>query len=267
MYAGQPSLQRSGPETRPLLHLRLQAAGAPASASADDAFIYFEAGATAAYSGRFDAYKLPNSDGLYLASVATTAGADQPLSIDGRAPLTGTADEVVPLWVSPPAAGSYTLTAIELLNFAPAGTTIFLRDALTGSFVNLASQPSYTFSVAAGASYAGRFSVVFRPAGSPLAVRNGMQGALASIYPNPATGTRNAVTLAVTGLPAGARSLQVSVLNVVGQRVGQYQVPVAAGLSGSTATLPVRGLAPGIYLVRVQAEGQTGQLTQRLVVE
>ena len=264
-------MQRGTAETRPLLHLRLSAAG---SADTDDAFIYFQAGASAAYTGAFDAYKLPNSNGLYLSTVALSAAgvADVPLSVDGRAPLAGTADEVVPLWLSPPAAGAYTLTATELLNFGAAGTTVYLRDALTGSFINLSAQPAYSFSIAAGASYAGRFSVVFRPAGSPLATRAQLSGALVSLYPNPASGTAAgaSATLSVTGLPASARSLRLSVVNAVGQQVGQYPlVPVAASPDGGTAraTLPVQGLAAGIYLVRIQAEGSGGQLTQRLVVE
>jgi hypothetical protein len=270
-YAGQPSFQRTT-ETRPLLHLRLAATGAAASAESDDAFIYFEAGASAGYTGRYDAFKLPNSNNLYLSSVTASASGvlDTPLSVDGRAPLAGTADEVVPLWVSPPAAGAYTLTAEELLNFGPAGTTVFLRDALTGSFVNLSTQPTYSFAIAAGASYAGRFSVVFRPAASPLATRPQLSGALASLYPNPTSATANAsATLTVAGLPAATRALQVSVLNAVGQQVGRYSVPVAGGPAGGTAraALPVQGLAAGIYLVRIQADGEGGQLTQRLVVE
>ena len=198
-------------------------------------------------------------------------GGDTPLSVDGRAPLAGTTDEVVPLWVSTPAAGRYTLTAAELLNFSTAGTTVYLRDALTGDLVNLGSQSSYTFSIAAGDSYAGRFSIVFRPASSVLATQPKLSGVLTSIYPNPASGTvaGASATLAVTGLPASAHRLQVSVVNILGQRMGYFQVPVVAGANGGNArvTLPVKGLASGVYLVRIQADDSSGELTQRLVVE
>ncbi|MEJ7661042.1 MAG: hypothetical protein WKG07_16210 [Hymenobacter sp.] len=57
---------------------------ASASPLADEAYLYFEQGASAAFDARYDAYKLPNTSGLSVSSIA--AGTE--LSVNGLAPLT-----------------------------------------------------------------------------------------------------------------------------------------------------------------------------------
>ena len=59
-----PTFRRGAAEARPVLALALRPVGGGVLAEADKAFIYFEAGATAALDGRFDAAKLPNPGGL-----------------------------------------------------------------------------------------------------------------------------------------------------------------------------------------------------------
>ncbi|QKG55827.1 VCBS repeat-containing protein [Hymenobacter sp. BRD128] len=254
-FAGQPALQRTAADLRPRLRLSLGAGSLPASPATalDETFVYLEAGATAAFDGAFDACKLANPSGYYLASASTDAPA-QPLSINGRAPL-GPAEEVVPLWLSVPTGGTYTLTATELANFTTSAgaATLYLRDALTGTLTNLSQQASYSFAVAAGAPAAGRFALLLRPAG-PLATAPALAGALVSLYPNPAAAE---TTLSATGLPGLATTLDAVLLDAVGRQVGHYTLPVRQG--AASQPLPTAGLTSGLYLLRVSVRDARAQ--------
>jgi hypothetical protein len=261
-FSATPKFQRLAAETRPTLRLSLGLGtqAATVATTQDEAFVYFEQGATAGYDGKFDAYKLPNPSGYYLGTAAQVP-ANTPelgLSINGRTPrVTASASDVVPVWLSVPA-GSYSLTATSLVNFASmaGGTSVQLRDALTGTLTNLASTPSYSFQVAANAPSTGRFSLVFTSA-SPLATASSaaLSQSLATLYPNPTeTGE---VTLAVTGLPADVRNVEATLVNAVGQVLGRYTLPAAQG--AARTSMPTTGLAGGVYLVRLRAQDAQGQ--------
>ena len=253
-YGATPALQRQAADARPLLRLSLGLGSQPATVATaqDEAFLYFEDGATAGVDGQYDAYKLANPSGYYLSTVAADAEATA-LSIDGRTPLAaGSAEQLVPLYLAAPA-GQYTLTATSLLNFEQlaGGTSVYLRDALTGTLTNLSRQPSYHFEVAAGSAGAGRFSVVLHPA-TALATQPLLGTAQASLYPNP---SRADVLLSLTGLPTGVATVRAEVVDLLGRAVGSYQLPVAGG----SARQPVAttGWAAGLYLVRLTAlDGQ-----------
>ncbi|MGI4867601.1 MAG: putative Ig domain-containing protein [Janthinobacterium lividum] len=263
-----PAFQRTTAETRPLLRLSLGLGNQPATVATaqDETFLYFEAGATNGYDGQFDAYKLANPSGYYLGSV-TPGSTPLGLSIDGRSPLAAATVTEIPLWVSLPA-GTYTLTATELLNFATlaGGTQVQLRDALLGTLTDLATVPSYSFNVAANAAYAGRFSLVFRTSGVLATASATLAQATASLYPNPAT---SATALSVTGLPAAVTSLQVEVVDVLGRAVGHYTLPVRSG--SAYQRLATEQLASTLYLLRLTALDAQGQVqgtlpTQRLTL-
>lgn len=79
------------------------------------------------------------------------------------------------------------------------------------------------------------------------------------LYPNPAHG---GTTLTLPPV-SGAATATLTLLDALGRAVRQWPVPLAAG--GTTLALPLAGLAPGLYAVRVQAGGFA--TTGRLVVE
>ena len=104
--------------------------------------------------------------------------------MNGLAPL-GTTQRIVPLAVGVPAVGSYTLNAAEVLNLAT--TPVYLRDLQTGAVVDLAQQPSYSFTVSnASALITSRFELVFSPQGV-LATAPAALAAQVGLYPNPAS--------------------------------------------------------------------------------
>ncbi|MBF9239803.1 VCBS repeat-containing protein [Hymenobacter sp. BT683] len=86
------------------------------------------------------------------------------------------------------------------------------------------------------------------------------------LCPNPAS---KASAFLVTGLPAGIRSVEATLLNQLGQVVNRVTAPVAQG--AARAELPTAGLATGLYLLRLHARdaqsAAVGTLpTQRLQV-
>ena len=245
-FAATPSFNRGAADIRPLVQLQLQGTAAPL---ADDAYVYFEQGATAAFDGAFDAYKLPNTSGLSMGSIAR----NEELSINGLAPLTGAT--TVPLNVQVPAVGTYTFTAASLVNFG-SGTQVLLLDNLTGSRINLRQQASYTFRAGATA-LPGRFSLYFGLAG-PLTATAANLAEQVQLFPNPAHSSFTLLLPAELGSTA-----KVTVFNQLGQQVRERTLTLNA--AGAAGQFDVSGMAPGVYTLRI-ATG-TAQVTKRVVVE
>ncbi|GAB2941268.1 hypothetical protein GCM10027048_02170 [Hymenobacter coalescens] len=245
-----PVFQRTTAITGPLVRLDLRAASGPA----DETVVYFEPGATAGFDAAMDAYKLLAGGTPVL---ATELNATTRLSVNALPPLAG-ADRVVALHVQAPQAGTYTLRATELLNL-PAGTFAYLRDAETGAVVDLRQQPSYAFTLASAAPATGRFTLLLTPQ-RVLATAPSALSQQVALYPNPA---RTSVSLA---LPASLdrQPVAVSVINALGQQVLTRTLP-ATRPAAQVATLPLTGLAQGVYTVRLTTP--QGLVTKRLVVE
>ncbi|HET9503484.1 MAG TPA: zinc-dependent metalloprotease family protein [Hymenobacter sp.] len=246
-FGTQTPFGRPAADPRPQLQLRVAGAG-----FTDEAYLYFEAGATAGVDADYDATKLPNSTGLNLAALAGSA----PLAIQGLAPLTGTAEVVVPLALATPVAGSFAFEVADLANFA--GLSVYLRDTQAGTQQPLLAGTRYAFTQAVGAATTGRFALVFRPAGV-LATQPGLSAAQVSVFPNPAHGS---FTVQLPPL-ARQRAVQATLLSVLGQPVASRSIALNA--AGASAEFDTRGLAAGVYVLRLVAGDQV--LTQRLTVE
>ena len=246
--ANAATVQRRTADSRALLRLTL--APEAALATADEAFVYLEAGATAGPDARYDAHKLANPSGLNLSSLA----AGQDLAINGLPLLT--ASSVVPLSVAVPQPGRYALTAADLQNFAP-GTAIVLTDALAGTRTALAPGSRYTFALA-GTTAPGRFALELRP-GALTATAATQLAEQVQLYPNPAVGSFRLV------LPAtGATSVTARLSNALGQVVQQRQL-VASASQPLTTEFDVRGLAPGVYQLHLAIGGTA--VVRRVVVQ
>jgi len=238
--------QRTAADPRPTLALTLRNASI-----ANQARVYFEQGATAAFDAKFDAHYLPATHGLDLASDIST----EALAINGLPELAGAT--TVPLRVHARTAGTYTLAVNELANL-PAGYRAYLRDASTGSYTDLTTTPSVSLELTSSEASTGRFALLFTSA-SPLATAPAALAALAAVYPSPAHGT---ATLVLPQALRGNSASTVQLLNSLGQVV--LTKTVAAG-SGTTIALPLTGIAAGIYTVRATTEA--GLVAKRLVVQ
>ncbi len=246
-FAATPSFNRGTADTRPVVKLRLQ----NSSPLIDETYVYFEQGATPAFDARFDAYKLDNSSRLNVGSII----ASDELSVNGLPMLVGPV--TVPLSLTVPATGSYTLNAVDLLNFG-AGTLVHLLDTETGARINLAEQPTYTFK-AQSLSMRGRFSLHFGPAVAPLATTPAALASQVQLFPNPAHGSFTLLLPAELGrVPVTAR-----LYNQIGQLVTQRTLAVTA--AGASAQFDVSGLTPGVYSLRLT--GGPVQVVKRVVVE
>jgi hypothetical protein len=246
-FGTQNAFGRTAADQRPQLQLRVQGDGL-----ADATYLYLENGATTAVDAEYDAVKMANPSGL---SLGTLAGAT-PLAIQGLAPLTGTAEVVVPLALATPAAGRFTFEVASLANFE--GEAIYLRDTETGTQQELKAGNQYAFTLATATAATGRFALVLRPAG-PLAAAPALTAATVSLFPNPAHGS---FTVQLPPL-AGQSAVQATLLNVLGQSVASRSIALTA--AGAKADFDTRSLAPGVYMLRLAAGGQT--IVQRLTVQ
>ncbi|MBD2721856.1 carbohydrate-binding protein [Hymenobacter armeniacus] len=244
-FGPQPAFGRGTVDARPLLRLALSGAGLQ-----DDAYVYFEQGATAGVDAEFDATKLPNPAGLDLAALAGST----PLAINGLA-LLGAAEVVVPLSVRVPQAGTYAFAVADLSNFGSA--RVYLRDALTGTQQLLVAGGSYSVALAAGAAN-GRFSLAFGAA-TVTASKAELAADAVSVYPNPA---RTSFTVLLPPL-AGQREVRATLFNALGQAVLVRTIGLNA--AGASAEFRTAGLAAGVYSLRLQADTQL--LTKRVVLE
>jgi endo-1,4-beta-xylanase len=241
-----PVFQRS--TTDPLVRLDLRGATGPA----DEAVVYFTSNATSSFDASADAYKLLASGTPVLAAELS---ATELLSINAL-PALGTADVTVPLRLSAPQAGRYTLSATELLNM-PAGRYVYLRDAQSGTMFDLSQPAGYAVNLAAGNAANGRFSLIITT-NRVLATAPASISQQVALYPNPAHS--GSVSLS---LPASLSQhvVEVSVLNALGQSVLHQTLSTSAELV-RPLTLP--SLAQGIYTVRLQTAA--GTISKRLTI-
>ena len=240
--------RRTAAETRPLVQLTLKGTG---SAVSDDAFVYFEQGSTEGFDAQYDAVKLPNPNGLNLS--ASVAG--KQLSIDGL-PELGAIQRVVPLAVGVPAAGSYSLSAAQLLNLD--ATPVYLRDLQAGTLTDLRLQPSYQFTVSnASALITGRFELVFSPQ-KALATVPAALAQQVGLYPNPAK------TAAFVELPAslGRQAVTATLVDALGRVARTVVLPAQGALAHQ---LDLHELPTGIYALRLSTSA--GVVVKRLTVE
>jgi hypothetical protein len=193
---------------------------------------------------------LPNSSGLSVSSLIT----NDELSINGLAPLTGAA-VTVPLNVQVAGPGSYSLNAIDLLNF-DAANPAFLLDTQTGARIDLSKQAVYSFTANA-ASQVGRFSLYFGPA-TPLAAAPAAIANQVKLFPNPAKGSFTVVVPAELGRTAVTATL----FNQLGQQVAQQVLPMTA--AGASTQFDVSYLSLGVYTL--QLKSGDNQVTKRVVV-
>ncbi|GAA4049687.1 hypothetical protein GCM10022409_40420 [Hymenobacter glaciei] len=247
VFTTQPSFGRGTADSRPQVALTLQGASA-----ADAAYVYFQAGATAGKDVEFDATKLANSHGLNLTSLA----GGEALAINGL-PALGTATVLVPLNVAAPQAGSYSLTAGSLANFA--GTTVTLVDALTSTRTVLTAGTTYAFSMGSTTA-AGRFALEFRPSGALATTAAKALAAQTQLFPNP-TSASFRVQLP---LLAGKTTVQATLANALGQTVLSRTLNAAAG-QAIDAEFDVRALAAGVYTLRLNVNGIP--IVRKVVVE
>jgi hypothetical protein len=160
----------------------------------------------------------------------------------------------VPLgaWVN--AAGTYTFNASKVLNLV--GTPVILEDRLTGNFVNLQAQPTYTFTTAQQ-DLAGRFFLRFGPATATGIAENEL-AARTQVYPNP---NRGEFTLNMQ--LKETKNVEVSLYNAIGQHVWKqtYQ-PNSLNLNEN---ITLQKLPAGVYMLSIKT--QEGIVQKKLVIE
>ncbi|MBF9236649.1 lamin tail domain-containing protein [Hymenobacter sp. BT683] len=247
LFGDTPIFGRGTADSRPQLQLQLRG-----TSGRDEAYVYFEAGATAGLDAQYDAVKMSNPSGLSLASATGSAA----LAINGL-PELGASAVLVPLNVAVPRAGNYSFEAAAVTNLA--GTTVTLVDALTATRTVLTAGGTYAFAVA-GTSATGRFSLEFRTSG--VLATNAAQAlsAQTQLFPNPASASFRVQLPLLRSKAAVSATLS----NALGQTVLTRSLSAPAG-QAIHAEFDVRGLARGIYTLRLTMDGE--QVVRKVVVE
>jgi hypothetical protein len=235
-------------DQRPQLRLELLSS----TQQQDAAYVYFEAGASAAFDRAYDAYKLPGGNQLYLA----TGTGSPAYAINGQPALTAGGAKV-PLMTYVPQAGTYTLRVGELQNFA--GTAIQIEDRQTGIWHDLSRAQASLVFYASGPNAAATRFVLHVGQNRALATALTLPADAVSVWPNPARGT---VSVNVA-LPKASEALQLTLLNVLGQVAASEQVAVRSGQASTT--LDLSKLAPGVYTLRGSTSTHT--FTRSVVVQ
>jgi trimeric autotransporter adhesin len=247
-----PAHYRPAADARPTAHLTLHRADQPAT-TADEAFVYFQNGATTALDRTFDARKM-RAEGE-SASIFTLARG-QELAINGL-PAEQADAATVALGIVAPVAGTYELTAEALRAFAP-GTAIVLLDQLTGTSYDLNLQPTVRFTVAQAGQDLTRFALRFGRGSTDVA---GLTTASLDVYPNP-VGSGAALRVEAAGVRG--TTMQVELVDALGRTVIRRTVAVAA--EAASLQLDTRTLRAGAYTLRLTSADAT-PITRQVVVE
>ena len=192
---------------------------------------------------RHDATKLlpPLADYALLSFNGTRGGqAVRQSVLSLGAELSGSVE--IPLSFRSTRAGSFTVTP-EGLGALP-GWTATLVDDVAKTRRTLVEGTPLTFDAPAG-DWTDRFAVVF--AAASTAGEDGPDGIeIGAVRPNPSVGTARLVVRT-----SGAEAMTATVFDALGRQVAVAFDGVATG--ETTVSLP-SGLAPGVYVVRVQGE-------------
>ena len=219
--------------------LRLNVAN---TTSSDETVLYFNANASDT-NDIYDSNKWLNN-GTTTPNLYTTVGSEK-LVINGMNAIPY--DVEIPLTVEGNP-GTYTFTASEFSNFAT-DDKIQLIDKVEGTTdLNLGN---HQFSIADGEDTAGRFSIIFRSAGSTTAVDTNSSKGI-SIYSN-----SNGIHVSLNNTLD--ENASVRVFNAVGQQlVNQHLTNRATTVNGN--------FNPGVYVVKV-SNGIAACSTQKIVIK
>ncbi|RZK32826.1 MAG: T9SS type A sorting domain-containing protein, partial [Hymenobacter sp.] len=187
--------------------------------------------------GQVVALALPgNLTGTLAINQSNTGGVDEVAVLPGAPAAVVTGVE----FVLPLAALNAQPGLMRIAAFVSNGTHNVLSNQVLGGLpagtANLATPTAINFNAYAGNQYFGAPVVL---ANAPPVLAAGVR-----VYPNPTQG-RFTLEVPATG------SVQVRVLNALGQAVSTHTVP------GGKAELNLVGQAPGIYTVCIQTEGHT----------
>ncbi|MCC3156481.1 T9SS type A sorting domain-containing protein [Hymenobacter sp. 15J16-1T3B] len=237
-------------ETRPLLALGVQQAGAPE----DVLYVYQQAGATTGFDAAYDAVKVQFNGGSQPTLYHSTPTGES-LAIQGLP--AGPQPVDLPLAVYAPQAGSYTFTPRQLENF-PAAAQLLLEDRQTGTWHDL-RQGGYAAQLTTGLQPV-RFVLHLYASRVTASQPAQLSAATLQVFPNPATNGRH-VTVSAAGLPG--TQAELCLLNGLGQVVRRETVALSGRLLEHA--FPLAQLPAGVYTLQVRT--QAGMLTRKLVLQ
>ncbi len=188
----------------------------------------------------------------------------QALSIEGRQPAT--ADERLPLAMSQLTSSDYQLS-IDASAYKTDNLDVYLVDAFTKSetlLTNAINNISFNVDASNQATYANRFSVVFKAASKAATTTTPIVTSGMSVYPNPMVGNNLTVRL---GSEVVAGKYEVSITNSLGQTVSK-SIMLHSGVNSAKTITTASKLAGGVYQVTITSSTTNQAIaTTKLAVE
>ncbi|MBC5992597.1 NHL domain-containing protein [Pontibacter cellulosilyticus] len=250
-YSGA-KVYRTAADTRPKLQLKL----VDKVGLGDEAFVYFQEGTSTVANGKYDAYKVLtyNEDRPTLfARVNADALAIKGLPVDNTV-------QTLPLEIYVPVSGEYIFSVAKLVNFATA-SKILLEDRETNQTYDLKQTNQLNVHLSPSTDphrFVLRFSAL---AGSLLSSGDETTtGVHVLVYPNP--GNEN-INIAVSGLKSNTGTVQVKLLNSLGQEVLNQAYSTQQVQTG--VQLLTTGFAAGVYHMQLQIGDKV--ITKKLVLQ
>jgi uncharacterized delta-60 repeat protein len=245
---------------RPCRPVGTSATQTPVSGGLNSITVYTDPAATPGFDPLLDA----DAGNLFSPAQQTLgmgSGSDT-LAVQALLPISATT-AAVPLTLSATAPGTYSFTARAVnLPALLSGARIYLRDVGVTPTLDTpltdGTVVSFTLSAAELLAQARptRFYLYFDKV---LATAPGAALQSATVYPNPA---HERIGVQVPAVP-GASVVQATLLNTLGQVLLHHTAALPA--TGATLSLPVPGLASGVYILRLRAGDTT--ITRRVVLE
>lgn len=259
-YTATLSVKESAKITTPATFLRTNAAGSGLRMELKQEFVNdgysffgevrFQEGASNGKDALLDLVNLSSEKYSFYMPVENEA-----VIFNTLAPLTETVTVPVKLKMSNNL-GTYRFN-FSGMEGLPAGTTVYLKDLLTGTLTNVSAQPSVTFDyTGATAAYTDRFELVFAPSGVTrnLVEAKGMQ---LTLMPNPVSGKE--VTLQLNKVRGS--EVRIRVMDLTGRVLQEKKAELNAG----SLEMPVSVDYPaGMYQVEVVSG--TLRAVEKLVV-
>ncbi|MEM0963457.1 MAG: T9SS type A sorting domain-containing protein, partial [Bacteroidota bacterium] len=267
-----PTAARAPSRRQPLRRLSFELAAGDGSALDRAATLVFREEAT----GAWDLWDLEKLASLNAPSVRVAFGGER----DGERVLKaqgsyasdpGTLD--IPIHVASQGAGADLVLSWPTLDDLPASWDLLLTDEQTGATIDLRSEPLYAFSVAeqparqrgspgTSARHAGdeaRFTLSIRAGASTSEEGGGLAETWLGVpAPNPSSGTAVVRYSLASGGPA-----RLTVVDLLGREVAVL-ADGALPAGEARAEIAASQLAPGVYVIRLEATGEVH--TQRAVV-
>ncbi|HEY8401109.1 MAG TPA: T9SS type A sorting domain-containing protein [Cytophagaceae bacterium] len=225
----------------------------------DETVIRIKDEASLNFDNAYDALKLDQS----TLKIFTVTKDNKELSINSLS-LQDSEEEIVELKIDNVKPGTYTISFDDIATLEST-FDIFLKDNLTGEFINVKEGAEYSFNVTSDpASYINRFGIVVYKNSLVTSVKEAGMNKSFKIQPNPCAG--NELTILLSGQREIPHLINLTISDLTGKVFIQKNISDFELSNGNVSRLiSVESLPDGIYTVIINTGTET--FVEKLIIE